>query len=281
MNCWCRIRVKGATALCTCLWLVLNFQQMLNLFSLLGHSQIYQRTQDLIRSSARSFSGNSTSPVSTSLPMNISLTTQQSFQTPPMINMTDTADSRKRPHQTGHPWRLKPGSNQNNKKKKAVAVTEKTYYRYLLDRPYEEEEEDSEIYPYQDNQVLMRGYATLRSDMDDIYIRHTLLETFNAKFPTLTEFEYIKRDRQSLSVPVTPPGWEWNYANLRGLVGQGKVLYCRVLKPMKDTIKDANKEPLHDEIENDEDTDFLPSALHGHSHNDIQSTPSSSKTKVS
>lgn len=51
--------------------------------------------------------------------------------------------------------------------------------------------------------------------------------------------ERVKRDRNKLSVPLTTEDWDWNFDNIKELMGQGK-LYCRLPVRLSSILSDYN-----------------------------------------
>ena len=100
--------------------------------------------------------------------------------------------------------------------------------------------------------VLVKGYVKIKSTDDYIVIKDKLAQLFKERYPNLDfdSFEYLKRERQNLSVQLVPPDWEWDFENLKALFGQGN-LYCRIKK-------DCSLLPCEEEDTN-LDTEQLPS----------------------
>ena len=59
-------------------------------------------------------------------------------------------------------------------------------------------------------------------------IRKKLCSLLKTKFELIgpNDFDYVKRDRNKISLPVTQPGFLWNFASLKSLTGQGKLYLC-------------------------------------------------------
>ena len=107
-------------------------------------------------------------------------------------------------------------------------------YALLLGFPDEEEEActSNDEYGFRDEMVLTKGFVNIPTRDTSRDIRYNIIELFNKKYPEIKvdDFTYLKRERQKLSVPLVPNDWEWNFENLKLLMGQGK-LYCRLVKP--------------------------------------------------
>jgi len=194
-------------------------------------TNIYKETQSLIRNCVKSEANPNQSFPSP----------RQSFTVPPQTAQHTPLSGKRSITQTGHPWRLKPTGG---KAKKPKPITEKMVYAWLLDYPNEEDFDDNleGEYRFSEDMVLTKGYVKLSSDDDYLMIQCKLLELFHSKFPEVQDFAYLKRERQKLSVPLTPTNWQWGFNNLKALMGQGK-LYCRLnekFRPNRDDNEDVD-----------------------------------------
>ena len=86
-----------------------------------------------------------------------------------------------------------------------------------------------------------KGYASLSNETDDIDIRIKILDLVNAKFPEVTNFDFLKRERNSIFVPFVPSGWKWCFDNIKSLSGQGK-LYIRLCSPCRTILSKASRQ---------------------------------------
>ena len=184
-------------------------------------TNIYATTQDLIRSAASSATGssrdgivkeeqNSTAALST---------TARSVASPVAPSWPQASSGKKRKSQTGHPWRLK---SQSSKK----PVVTKLLNVVLLDSQHEDELMD---YPFDEKSVLLKGYVSLSSLDTSLLIKQKLAELFRAKLSLIIsdDFDFVKRDRNTVCFPTTTDSWEWDFEAVKTLCGQGK-LYCRL-----------------------------------------------------
>lgn len=80
-----------------------------------------------------------------------------------------------------------------------------------------------------EDQVLLKGYVNINPNETAEEIRGRLRSLFKIEYDLIHErdFYYVKRDRNKISTPVTPPDFKWDFVNLKSLIGQGK-LYVRI-----------------------------------------------------
>jgi hypothetical protein len=127
-----------------------------------------------------------------------------------------------------HPWRLPANGDRGKSKKLKKQVSEKLIHVWLLDFPNEDDACTSrEEYSFSEEMVFVKGYVSLSSDMDSTDIETEILDLINTKYPEVKDFDYVKRERQTIFIPAVPPGWDWGFNNVKALLGQGK-LYCRL-----------------------------------------------------
>ena len=113
---------------------------------------------------------------------------------------------------------------------------------YLLDNVSgdgEDIEEDHE-YVIKDEMILLKGEFDLECDGDEASIRSELKKVFLSKFPQITakDFDFVRRDRNTISTPVVKEGHTWDCAHVKHLCGAGK-LYVR-LNVSKDIIMEKD-----------------------------------------
>lgn len=134
---------------------------------------------------------------------------------------------RKSHSQPGHPWRLRPEKMPKQKPDKLI-------YAWLLDCS---EDTKSKEHYFTESMVLLKGYVNINPAETDLQIRSKITALFTTKFPAIvdTDYEYVKRDRSVVSMPVTQPGFIWDFQSIKGLMGQGK-LYCRVCKTSRKAL---------------------------------------------
>lgn len=137
---------------------------------------------------------------------------------------------------TGHPLRKRkaPASRQK------AHVVPKTVF--LLDEVkinVDDEEEDAgenEEYIIKEEMILVKGEFDLLTGANEQTIRQELKELFKVKFPLISEndFDFVKRERNTILSPVVKENHSWDYAHVKHLCGAGK-LYVR-LNINKDVI---------------------------------------------
>lgn len=142
-----------------------------------------------------------------------------------MRNIWETTPTKqKRQTQPGHAWRLKT----NGKTKAPKKVSTKTIYVILLDQQFHEEGEEDE-YEFDGDLVLIKGRVALSPEDSHSEIKSKILKLIHEKYSDIPDFKFLRKERNKLSVPVTPSHWEWNFVNLKSLWGSQGKLYC-VLK---------------------------------------------------
>ena len=124
--------------------------------------------------------------------------------------------------------------------KKKAAVLPKTVF--LLDEPTghsdsgPEDGSDDHEYVIKEEMILVKGEFDLLTGADEQTIRQELKDLFRVKFPLISEndFDFVKRERNSIVTPVVKENHSWDYAHVKHLCGAGK-LYVR-LNVSKDII---------------------------------------------
>ena len=238
-----------------------------------SHPNIFARTQDLIRNAARSCSDlgqysaehqhqgagpsgiQGSRPTFSATPVNspvVPPTSEGTLVQPRQSTLTFSSQPQepawsngKRKAQAGHPWRLKAAKkNQTSKKVKP----DKSVYVWLLDCP--DEVGHAGEYYFSDSMIVLKGYVSLNPNENSFEIKAKITNLFQTKFPNVTpdDFQYVKRERGTVSVPVTQVDFVWDFQSLKSLWGQGK-LYCRIRKSSR---KGLGLE-IESEIESDSD----------------------------
>ena len=113
---------------------------------------------------------------------------------------------------------------------------------FLLDEPTghsdsgPEDGSDDHEYAIKEEMILVKGEFDLLTGADEQTIRQELKDLFRVKFPLISEndFDFVKRERNSIVTPVVKENHSWDYAHVKHLCGAGK-LYVR-LNVSKDVI---------------------------------------------
>ena len=84
--------------------------------------------------------------------------------------------------------------------------------------------------------ILVKGEFDLLTGADEQTIRQEVKDLFKVKFPLIseTDFDFVKRERNTILTPVVKEHHLWDYAHVKHLCGAGK-LYVR-LNICKDVI---------------------------------------------
>ena len=133
----------------------------------------------------------------------------------------------------GHSLRFgfrKKSKPENEAKKKVIPKTV-----YLLD---EADLDDEEEYTLTDSMILLKGEFDLSQDENEEAIRTELCSLFQTKYPYIRnkDFDFVKRERNKISRPVTKKGHTWGFDHVKHLCGTGK-LYVR-LNIAKETLNE-------------------------------------------
>ena len=99
----------------------------------------------------------------------------------------------------------------------------------------------------------MKGEFDLLTGADEQTFRQELKDLFKVKFPLIseTDFNFVKRERNTILTPVVKENHLWDYAHVKHLCGSGK-LYVR-LNICKDVISRTSSD--------DSDSTSLPVML--------------------
>ena len=137
----------------------------------------------------------------------------------------------------GHPYRY---SGRTQKTLTAVDKS-KTFNVILLDADLEMRDKCMIC----EENKLINGYVGLKVSFKEKDIREALVKVFRAKYSliTATDFEFVKRERKNISVPVVSEGCEWTFEAVKALTGQGK-LYCRLNVEVKSLIEGENNDSI-------------------------------------
>ena len=127
---------------------------------------------------------------------------------------------------------------------------------FLLDKVCCEDDEDNgEVADYEyaikEDMILLKGGFDLECDADEDSIRSELRKVFMKKFPLICNdnFDFVKRDRNTICTPVVKEGHVWDYPHVKHLCGAGK-LYVRLnISKALITMDDTGSESSDVEIE--------------------------------
>ena len=102
-------------------------------------------------------------------------------------------------------------------------------------------------YSLTDSMILMKRECDPKSTYTEDDIRSELTDLFKVKLPLKSkkDFDFVRRERNSITTPVVNPGHHCDFKHVKHLCGQGE-LYVR-LNVIKDILADK------DEIEGDSD----------------------------
>ena len=130
----------------------------------------------------------------------------------------------------GHPLRFS-----GKKKKENLSDTSKIIPKsvYLIDEADGVAEED---YSVTDSMILLKAECDLKSCYSEDDVRSELVDVFKEKLPLIEkgDFDFVKRERNTISTPVVKCGHKWDFKHVKHLCGSGK-LYVR-LNVSKDTL---------------------------------------------
>ena len=121
-----------------------------------------------------------------------------------------------------------PAHSLRFKQKAAKAPTAKVQVPksvYLLRVPDEE-------YGLIDNMIILKGQFDLSPESSEDDIRTELVSLFKTKLPLVTnfDFDFVRRDRNTISVPVVKENHKWDFKHVKHLCGTGR-LYVRLNVP--------------------------------------------------
>ena len=100
---------------------------------------------------------------------------------------------------------------------------------YLLRVP---EAKADEEYVLIDNMIIPKGQFDLSPESSEDDIRTELVSLFKTKLPMVTsfDFDFVRRDRNTISVPVVKENHKWDFKHVKHLCGTGR-LYVRLNVP--------------------------------------------------
>ena len=219
-----------------------------------GVQNLLERTRNLIRgaafSSARELANNpqvraSSQSCSTSVGSTASTSTSSdSFSAGPSRGGRPRANV-----VTGHPYLII--RKKSTAKKPAITSVPKGVYlieaRQKIASNLSGDEQDvitdeSSLY-FRENMVVLKGEFDLITDHNEDKIRQDLVDVFKRKLPLIGkhDFEFVKRERQSIVRPVVKEGYKWDFRHVKNLCGQGR-LYVQLTVPSDDLAEIDNSD---------------------------------------
>ena len=141
----------------------------------------------------------------------------------------------------GHPFRPVSGSSKQRKGVKEQPPIPKSVH--LIDcvekESYDEDTgEESDSFTFSERHIVIKGEFDLTPGHSVDEIRNELVEVFKSKIPTMrrTDFDFVKREKNVITLPVVKTGHKWDFAHVKNLCGQGR-LYVKLNVP-KDKLLD-------------------------------------------
>ena len=93
---------------------------------------------------------------------------------------------------------------------------------YLLDEP---DLEDDEEYSLAGSMIILKGKCDLYCDADENGIGSELVKLFKTKlaFVTNIDFDFVRRDRSTISSPLVKKGHVCDFKHVKHLCGNGRL----------------------------------------------------------
>ena len=187
-----------------------------------GQQSLIQRTRQLISSSVSSvsrdlsLSGNTNSNGGILIPGRSNVSAGQPIQ----IQSSNVPGIKRPQNVPGHNWRPKKRNAGQCKPPKTVA---KSVYRL------EESDVPDEEYSLLDDMILLKGQGELSPNFNETQIRDELVSLLVTKFPysTAADFDFVKRERNTISKPIVKENHKWDFKHVKNLCGNGR-LYVRL-----------------------------------------------------
>ena len=133
-----------------------------------------------------------------------------------------------------------PGHNFRIKKRGKTAVKTQVIPQnvYLLEETEQPQDQD---YTVVDDMIVLKGQFDLSSDFTEDDIRAELASLFSRKLPHINQrdFNFVKRERNTISLPVIKDDHKWDFKHIKHLCGNGR-LYVRLNVPKHEMVHDAH-----------------------------------------
>ena len=134
----------------------------------------------------------------------------------------------------GHPFR--PSAFGSSKRKKGVkeqpSIPKSVHLIDCLEKESDDEDTDKESDSFSFSErrhIVIKGEFDLTPGHSEDEIRSELVEVFKSKIPTIrkTDFDFVKREKNAVTLPVVKTGHKWDFAHVKNLCGQGR-LYVKL-----------------------------------------------------
>ena len=146
----------------------------------------------------------------------------------------------------GHPFRPLSVSSKRRKGSKEQPPVPKSVH--LIDCIEEESDEEDagekrDSFAFNERHVVIKGEFDLTPGHSEDEIRSELVEVFKTKIPNIrtTDFDFVKREKNVISLPVIKTGFKWDFAHVKNLCGQGR-LYVRLNVPKDELLERGNSD---------------------------------------
>lgn len=146
------------------------------------------------------------------------------------VNSVPNGGKRKVP---GHPFR--PSVFGSSKRKKGVkeqpSIPKSVHLIDCLEKESDDEDTDEErdSFSCSERHIVIKGEFDLTPGHSEDEIRNELMEVFKSKIPTIrkTDFDFVKCEKNVVTLPVVKTGHKWDFAHVKNLCGQGR-LYVKL-----------------------------------------------------
>ena len=133
----------------------------------------------------------------------------------------------------GHPFR--PSAFGSSKRKKGVKeqppIPKSVHLIDCVEEESDDEDTDEErdSFSFSERHIVIKGGFDLTPGHSEDEIRNELVEVFKSKIPTIrkTDFNFVKREKNVVTLPVVKTGHKWDFAHVKNLCGQGR-LYVKL-----------------------------------------------------
>ena len=88
--------------------------------------------------------------------------------------------------------------------------------------------EDREVYRVEPEMICLQGFVEIVQDHTDLEIKELLVKVFQKKYPKISiyDFDYVKREKNNISIPTVDDSFKWNFEGIKVLIGQEKLICC-------------------------------------------------------
>ena len=89
--------------------------------------------------------------------------------------------------------------------------------------------EDREVYRMETEMICLQGFVEIEQDHRQVEIKESLVKVFQKKYSEISfcNFDYVKREKNNISIPTVDDSFEWNFQGIKVLIGLGKLI-CRL-----------------------------------------------------